>query len=432
MAQWRYWYPLLVKAENSLLKNDRRVPEGSLVICKQRSETSRGFSIYYPFYTFIQDSYITPLESRCFFEVILGGQAQKPYFDLDIDLETEKYSNWTLKKAKEAVKDLIRSIIEVAPSITGTTASETIKETDIMVFSSHGKTKFSFHVVVDRWCFPDYRSNKYFCEKVISNMVPSLAEAVDERVYKSLQQFRTYMSTKYLKGRVKILENEELCKWQPMVPLSDNPAKRFYQISYASFVSLTSTCKIIGYQIPEAGPKRSYDNEDLSDAAVTAVQNSVDSIVDGTFSVYNIDGHMIVLKRLRPAYCVICDRQHEAENAFLTVSSGGCVFFHCFRADTATKVPLTTIDAALVQSVIPEYSGIDPDLDVEVEIKTPDLLVSPTSLAGKSWKPTTIEHSPEKQVKSVFGLNLYKSMTQGTAKPVQKDPERKRYLFKTK
>lgn len=433
---WRYWNPHLVNGKNALLK-EKKIPDNALLVCRQKEY--RSFSIYFPFYTFIQESYQMKPEDRNFFEYILGGQAQKPYFDLDIDLEESKFSDWDLLRAKEAVKNLVKSIVEVAPTITGTTETNTIKEEDIMVFSSHGKTKISFHIIVDRWCFQDYISNKFFCEKVISNMMPHLSEAVDKAVYTNGRQMRMYMSTKYQKGRIKILD-EELSKWKPLVPLSKNPAKRYYQISYASFITITSNCKIIGYKIPEGSTKRNYtEQDDLPDKAVDVIKETIDCISNGTFSVLNVTTHRIDLKRNMSSTCVIChqdpESKHDNENAFLTVSAGGYIFYHCRRADPKIKVPLGNIDVSLLEIKV-EYSGIDLDIDEPQQENIRDFheqsIEDIKPVVSVPWKGTSINNSPKKS-RNLTGISLYKSMTKAKTPDIAplKTPER-RYLFEKK
>jgi hypothetical protein len=355
MPQWRYWHSSLVNGEHPLLSKDRRIDKDSLIIARKLEYY--GYSIYYPYYTFIHECYKLPLENRCFFEVILGSQSQKPYFDLDIELTKPEFIGWDLEKAKLAVKDLIRSIMEMSTHFPGASG---IKIEDIMVFSSHGKDKFSFHVVIDRWCFPDFMSNKFFCEKVINNMELHLFPAADLRIYTSVRQFRTYMSTKYQKGRTKILESSDLCSWKPLSwnGLSSNPARRFYQIFFASLVTVTSTCKIIGYELPVSVVKDYGEQDDLPEKAVEMINSTVDVIIDGDYEILNIEGRRIGLKRLKSSYCQLCERIHGdnvrggGDNAFLTVTSDGLVWYHCFRNDPKNRIIVAAIGSETLSAAV--------------------------------------------------------------------------------
>lgn len=393
--KWRYWKPTLVNGERPLLnKTNRVIPPNSLIICRQLEY--RGYDVFYPYYTFIQESYKMNAKERCFYEVILGNQAQKPYFDLDIDSEKPEFYGWDLRKAKEAVMELKRCIIALANE-QFRSLSVGMQDSDIMVFSSHGSGKFSFHVVVDRWCFPDVTSNRYFCQRVIDSMDVEMRMAVDYRVYKTLQQFRTYMSTKYQKGRTKILESDDLCSWTTK---ASSEGRRYYQISLASFITITSYCHILGYEIPDKPVRNWIEQDDLPDAAVDAITSSLEIVIDGTFDIVNVEGRRVDLKRKRAGYCLICEREHENENAFLTVNGNGVVYYHCFRADTATKVMLSAIDSKLLEQTLPEFSKVDYDRE------TDEVSESPVRATMLKTDITSTFKAP-----LLSGLKLYKSMT---------------------
>ena len=50
-----------------------------------------------------------------------------------------------------------------------------------------------------------------------------------------------------------------------------------------------------------------------------------------SFRVKSSKGSLITLERVNPGLCLLSERMHEAENAFLTVRADGSVYFHCFR-----------------------------------------------------------------------------------------------------
>jgi len=91
--------------------------------------------------------------NKCFHEVIPGFLPQKPYFDIDVE-DISQYDN-----VNEAIKCLLFIIKEMLPQI---------GDRDILIFNSNGETKLSYHIVIDRWCFLDYRNNKAFVEKVLN------------------------------------------------------------------------------------------------------------------------------------------------------------------------------------------------------------------------------------------------------------------------
>lgn len=300
------WYGnLLSKHLNGLLRNTKSTGD-DLIICLQ-GEQFRQFAMFSPLYTFVNHILKTPLVERCFYEVIMGNSPQKPYYDIDISDKSV-----SIEDAKEMINDLKRSIL----------LDSRIKENDILIFSSNGSDKISFHVVVNNWCLPDYVSNKVYCHRVINNMKSPLRKFIDENVYKSVQQLRTFSSTKRGVDRFKILESKHDFN------INKNERLNFFNTILASLVSNTKSSKILEYT---EVIKRVYNSDlgDLSDEDISIVDN-LDFIIDGTFTVGEINGRIIPLKRTRPSFCKLCDRDHQNENPYLIFNENN-IIFHCRR-----------------------------------------------------------------------------------------------------
>ena len=300
------WYPtLLLSNDNGLLKHVKFTGD-DLVICLQGKEY-RQFAMFSPLYTFVNHILKTPPEERCFYEVIMGNSPQKVYFDIDISDKSV-----SIEKANEMVDDLKRSIL----------LDSRIKENDILVFSSHGVDKKSFHIIVNNWCLPDYNSNKVYCHKVIDNMKSPLKIFIDLIVYKNLQQLRTFCSTKRGADRFKILTSKHDFN------SGSNQRVNIFNTLLASLVTNTKSCKILEYT---EIVKRVYNSDlgDISDEDISIV-NNLDFIKDGTFTIGEINGRIVPLKRNRPSHCRICDREHQNENPFL-VFTEHMIIFHCRR-----------------------------------------------------------------------------------------------------
>ena len=50
-----------------------------------------------------------------------------------------------------------------------------------------------------------------------------------------------------------------------------------------------------------------------------------------SFRVKSSKGSLIILERLNPGKCLISEKVHDAENAFLTITANNAVYFHCYR-----------------------------------------------------------------------------------------------------
>jgi len=139
------WHRLLIPNRNkksiSLFKSEEINDLGNkLLVSFINNQDQRLFSIF----NSVTDLFIYqehfPDCGKCFFEIILGNSNQKPHFDLDIKNQTEEYS----EKVKD---DLVKSIIKV----TSEKGLDLTLEKDILIFSSHGKKKKSYHIIIDNY-----------------------------------------------------------------------------------------------------------------------------------------------------------------------------------------------------------------------------------------------------------------------------------------
>lgn len=307
------WYPrLLASYDNGLLRH-QQLTDDSLIICRQGKEF-RSFSMFTPIYTF--GNYLLSLrpEERNFYEVVTADTSRKPYFDIDID--DPKVS---IEDSKTLIFDLKESIL----------VDSRISEDDILIFSSHGPGKISYHVIVDQWCLPDYHSNHVYCTKIISRIQNPLKKYIDDVVYKNIQQLRTFGSTKWGKSRFKILESKN--SW-----LGECSGRaRFLRVLFSSLLSNTRSCKILEYS---EKVKKVY-HSDLGDLTKDDLEilEKLPFIEDETFSIVDIKGRLVSLKRNKASWCDICNRDHEAENPFLIFNEASVNFF-CRRIDHRSKI----------------------------------------------------------------------------------------------
>lgn len=301
------WYPRLNNTYKDGLLSNVTPTKDYLIVCKQE-EIYRGFAMFSPLYTFANYLLKTPIGDRCFYEVIQGNSHQKPYFDIDIS-----DSKVTLQDANEMIDSLKISILQ----------DERISEDDIMIFSSHGEEKKSFHVIINGWCLPDHNSVRNYCHKIIERIDHPLKVHIDSLVYKNVQQLRTFGSTKKGKDRYKILTTDN--SW-----IQDtNERARFFKILLSSLVTNTNSCKVLEYSEPI---KRvfSYESEDLEESELKLIDD-LGFMKDGTFSVQEIRGRMVLLKRHASSFCRKCNRNHEAENPYL-IFTNQFIVFHCRRS----------------------------------------------------------------------------------------------------
>lgn len=318
----KWWSRLTSDHLNGLLKH-QTPPSDSLTVCLhvfnpeidengKQKPPFHFFSIFTPLYIFGKEMLKEDPDKRNFFEVILGTRPQKPYFDIDINDPNVKES-----EGLDLIDKLKKAIL----------VDERLKESDILVFSSHGTNKLSYHVIVNNWCLPDYNSNKVYCSKIISRLPDSyhMKRFMDDTMYKSIQQLRIFGNTKVGVSRFKILDGHSLS-------VTDRDYRyKFMTILLNSLVTNTSSCRILEYT--ELIQKVwTGSNEDLSPEEIKVVEN-LPFILDGTFEILDVKGRLIPLKRKSPSFCLLCQRVHENENPYLTFSNdSNKIYIHCRRS----------------------------------------------------------------------------------------------------
>lgn len=347
----RKWYPHLVQNEDETKRNVLLVSErfviGNIIIARDLGH--RTYARFNSFIEFVRHSHLEVADThRCFYEIVPFHLPNKPYFDLDIKLDDTSEHRYTREEGLECITLLLAAIHQLLPMVS---------PNDVMVFSSHGSTKMSYHVIIDRWCFSDGENAKGFCQEVVELLPERLREMVDRRMYKKHQNFRTYLSHKYDSDRIKRIDI--LSTWTPSEP-PETEIEKIFQISLASIISNVSYCRFL----PRFAKEKSVYSGESVQISPTQLDRSLQlmaSYVDeSSLAFREIKSGMIMLKRLRPSFCRLCCRQHEHENPFLTIDRRGGVWYHCRREETNQRVfigeippPTVTLTDAGPQEIPP-------------------------------------------------------------------------------
>lgn len=382
----RRWYPFLKPNETedkglALLSHEMAAP-GNMIVARTLEQVIEGkvvkkhmFARFNSYIEFVRHSHLEVADShRCFFERITNGLSQKPYFDLDIKLGDQTKHNYTREDGVLGITHLIAAIHQLLPMI---------NKKDVMIFSSHGETKMSYHVVVDRWCFSDGENCKAFAFDAIKLLPERLQKMVDHTMQKNGQEFRTYLSHKYGSDRFKRID--PMSTWIPVEP-PDTEMEGTFQISLASIITNTSYCKILP-RFAKEKPVWNGEGVDVSadqlDRALqlTAVYVGVPIFRHPTcpFSFVKVDEKgLIILKRHRPSRCKKCERTHDSNNPYITIDKRGGAWFHCrgeredstFIGDTSAGLDVAVTNSPAEVKIIPS----------PVQPKSPAFLHTPAPL----------------------------------------------------
>ena len=331
--------------------SERDLSQG-FIVCGITHQESHIFALFPSYVSFARYHLLLAEKKRCFFEVILGDHAQKPHFDIEV--EPEKIPGLSPDELATFAEELLAKFLPVLI----TTFEETYRvkldlQSDVLIFTSHGREKRSFHIIIDNYAHNNNREAKAFYEEVIKGLDEELRVFIDHSVYSKTQQFRISGSQKKGSGRIKVL----LGIWQYQGKAIEyryreeprNDGHRFILLLEASLISYTNNCKLLTNLLPEVEAKKgnlNWDREsdDLHHETVKVAFNllgkrsGVSVTIPGfPYEVRDVIGTLILLKRKYPSNCQICHRIHEHENPYLLVVTDDNkirhVYFDCRRAD---------------------------------------------------------------------------------------------------
>lgn len=338
------WYPFLIPRDTpeagpgrSLALLDEhplsQLGGGKLVVQWETPEASpvfRGakrafavFDFYTDFYRFQQQ--VSP-ENRCFYELILGEQAQKPHFDIDLPVTGDP------AEASKAGGRLLRALIRGCRAVFAEHGRALDLERDLCVYTSHGDTKRSYHLVLNHHCHRDNAEARAFYEAVMEHVDDPNRGAVDAAVYSSKQLFRIVGSTKRGKDRVKRFVEDFEIGGTHVKHVYSIPERVDLSILYESLVTMTVECAYF----PRLVKEREYSSlpqQDLSEEDVGLFLSLLaESAAAGDYSVASLAGSVLNLRRNRASRCPVCERSHNAENPYM-FCVGENVYWNCRRSE---------------------------------------------------------------------------------------------------
>jgi hypothetical protein len=354
-------------------------------------------------------------KERCFYEIIFGELPQKPHFDIDInnnDIELENI---------DAIGDLlVESVITACNEILSENNVTFDIHRDVLIYSSHGNEKRSYHIVINNKYHDGNKEAKAFYEAVIKkvNLLTNdkyaslLSKFIDNGVYSSRQQFRIYGCQKLLTNRPKIFletfkyKGEIITHVYPEEDIAD-PVVKHLTILYESLVSYVSGSKYVPSLVPPT-PFRHSDlssQPDLEDETVNRCMNMLNIKLPGgaPFKINSITGHLILLKRTAPSYCPVCHKQylqgqpnsktkpHEAENPFMFIV-GGKIYWNCRRSDESYFLGYLAITIQELLANDRELVDDAPDMSGEFcfgdfDIGTPTLQITRDNVNNETFEP---------------------------------------------
>jgi len=327
----RFWYPFLVGEKSSSLfhtHDPKDIIRGrKLIVSRDTPIGGKQFTLFDNVYEFAE--YQRGVQLRNFYEVVLGQQRQKPRFDLEMTLsdagDIEADNEWD--RCLEALVDAIKQVVPISVN-------------SLLLYRSDGQHKRSSHLIVDGYYHRNNTEAKRFYQLVIAHVPDKYRKWIDGSVYSSTQQFRIAGSQKLNSDRVKTLSDwtyhGQTIHYQYKQTPNNDKHRAILELE-ASLLGWTSDCELLILPVEHVAQVASLPKVDIPQLHPDSVKQAM-KLYDGPCRLSKVIGNMIILKRLKPSLCSICQRVHEHENPYLSVSSSGSVFFYCRRTSEGQKV----------------------------------------------------------------------------------------------
>jgi hypothetical protein len=314
-----------IDAKDILLHKGVSVGKNDIIVCRENEYKNyklfavNGVDKYgsSPIRNFYENYYAKlPEPERCLFEVITD-RLQKIYFDIDIPYNMTEFHEMHL------IAQIQIGILKAEPKI---------KKENIMTFSSHGPSKRSYHIVVDKFFVTNNYANQDFFLEVKSYVDPHLQAPMDPSVYKKVQQLRMYGCQKYDTekktgcGRFKILAKQNT--W-----VNEEKEERLKELTIlrASLITHDTGCELLRRKIEEKpgyeGISRAYSTEETK-----KIKDVVKEKFGTTFEYYGENKNSLIFKRNNPSMCPIHNRVHDHQNISIYVkNSNNKIYYRCFN-----------------------------------------------------------------------------------------------------
>lgn len=354
---WLRHDPNKNQTDDQVLENNETLTKKSLII---RDETINRFMIFDSISEYSTIYHQQKLHWT--HEIILRWQLQKPKFDIDDG--TDDDHTFIIEMIECAFHETYGMIPKLA-------IIESIN-------TNPSETKLSKHIIATNVAFADSTEAKHFTRNILKPMLLYGKDEFVDNVDKSIQNLRLPLTTNG-KGRILVIPTgftfDELvvtnCEGLPILP------------------------KITTY----------IQQDIIIPSNINECAAEYIKIVDPLVFMYRkTENNLITFKRLQPAYCDLCDRQHESVGMYLCVHKDG-VTKHCYRSKKCIRLnriaPPPLAKFVKLLDVVRHYVGAGDMID---EIKNALLQIVHIRMTGQSSIVLLQTSSSEYELQSLSGF----------------------------
>ena len=198
-------------------------------------------------------------------------------------------------------------------------------ENDVLVYTSHGPSKLSYHLIIDHWYHLDNIESKCFYDKVLRYcgflLKGRYVEFIDASVYKTNQAFRILGSHKWDNMRIKCHQTQytyrqKIINYQ--ITQSSNLALVQLSKSLITFISDSKCLQSFNSYIYK-NYKHYHYNYELTTKDIEEIKLLISKKFNDAFTIRKIIDNQILLNKIKNTYCPICNRIHQNENPVIMI-----------------------------------------------------------------------------------------------------------------
>jgi len=300
--------------------------EKTFHICWETS-TGRKYTFFADHHEFLEFFFKTPEEQRCFYEVIHGNFPHRFYLDIDINGSEAEVFNENIEE------NVLNSVIDASRNL----FSDLDLNRDVLIFTSHGREKKSFHIVFQRVVENNKQAKACYLE-IVKNIPFEFRKFLD-KLYKKVQQFRTLGSHKLkCPDRPKRFEST----WRYKNTLIHNPVTDPFSKSFVSVIP--DDAQEITQELKER-LKRNITGEyikpdtEIKDKFIRYIEEVLTEfkIPRDSLKIREIKDEYILLDNVKPYICPICQRMHNKENPYI-ICDNISAYFCCRRTNLFLEI----------------------------------------------------------------------------------------------
>jgi hypothetical protein len=146
---------------------------------KPKSDIHHLFSSFDSYLSFASYTRNLSTDYHSFFEIIFGNAPQKPYFDIDIPLDTTQ-------NIDVIMNEIIGCIAKNVSEFFNKNRLSFSYNKNFIICTSHSDKKRSLHIIIDGYYVNNHEENRIFYEKILEKLPINLKQYIDRNVYSSI------------------------------------------------------------------------------------------------------------------------------------------------------------------------------------------------------------------------------------------------------